>query len=303
MRHLRFYRDRCRLGRLRPGEPAVGIGHYRVLLLEAGGKDSKFLDPRSDGLRQDLRRSRASTGCSTASPRPSLNNRMMYQPRGKVLGGTSSINGMIYMRGNAADYDQWRQRGNARAGTMNPSCRISARPRTTNAGASEFHGAADRCACPTNRMNGRSASSCWRPASRPAFRQIRISTARSRRAAGYYQTTTNDQASLEHRRGLSASGTRPAEPCRSQTRAHATSVLIENGRAVGVEFRTPQGLRNGARQRRGDRLGRRLRFAAAAAAVGRRPGTAPAATWALKWCTICRASGRICTTTSTRICT
>ena len=35
----------------------------------------------------------------------------MYQPRGKVLGGTSSINGMVYMRGNAADYDEWRQRG------------------------------------------------------------------------------------------------------------------------------------------------------------------------------------------------
>jgi choline dehydrogenase len=35
----------------------------------------------------------------------------MYQPRGKVLGGTSSINGMVYMRGNPADYDLWRQRG------------------------------------------------------------------------------------------------------------------------------------------------------------------------------------------------
>ena len=35
----------------------------------------------------------------------------MYQPRGKVLGGTSSINGMVYMRGNPADYDEWRQRG------------------------------------------------------------------------------------------------------------------------------------------------------------------------------------------------
>src|SRR5215475_8869389 len=46
-----------------------------------------------------------------SEPEPELNNRTMYQPRGKVLGGTSSINGMVYMRGNPADYDEWRQRG------------------------------------------------------------------------------------------------------------------------------------------------------------------------------------------------
>ena len=46
-----------------------------------------------------------------SEPEPQLGNRTMYQPRGKVLGGTSSINGMVYMRGNAADYDEWRQRG------------------------------------------------------------------------------------------------------------------------------------------------------------------------------------------------
>src|SRR5207237_1291667 len=46
-----------------------------------------------------------------SEPEPELEGRSMYQPRGKVLGGTSSINGMVYMRGNPADYDLWRQRG------------------------------------------------------------------------------------------------------------------------------------------------------------------------------------------------
>ena len=46
-----------------------------------------------------------------SEPEPELEGRSMYQPRGKVLGGTSSINGMVYMRGNPADYDEWRQRG------------------------------------------------------------------------------------------------------------------------------------------------------------------------------------------------
>ncbi len=46
-----------------------------------------------------------------SEPEPQLHGRALYQPRGKVLGGSSSINAMVYMRGNAADYDEWRQRG------------------------------------------------------------------------------------------------------------------------------------------------------------------------------------------------
>ena len=46
-----------------------------------------------------------------SAPQPQLNNRQIYVPRGKTLGGTSSINGMVYMRGHPRDYDGWRQRG------------------------------------------------------------------------------------------------------------------------------------------------------------------------------------------------
>ena len=51
--------------------------------------------------------------CLKTEPEPGLNGRALNYPRGKVLGGCSAINGMIYMRGQAADYDHWRQLGNA----------------------------------------------------------------------------------------------------------------------------------------------------------------------------------------------
>ena len=83
----------------------------RVLLLEAGGRDSypwihvpvgylyTMGNPRTDWMMR-------------TSEEPGLNGRSLAYPRGKVLGGCTSINGMIYMRGQAADYDHWRQLGN-----------------------------------------------------------------------------------------------------------------------------------------------------------------------------------------------
>src|SRR5215469_4039905 len=82
----------------------------RVLLLEAGGRDDWIWfhvpvgylfaigNPRSDWMFE-------------TEPEPGLNGRSLKYPRGKVIGGSSSINAMIYMRGQAADYDHWRQLG------------------------------------------------------------------------------------------------------------------------------------------------------------------------------------------------
>ena len=56
---------------------------------------------------------RASTGSTNSEPEPELGGRRIIQPRGKVLGGSSSINGLLYIRGQAEDFDHWRQLGNA----------------------------------------------------------------------------------------------------------------------------------------------------------------------------------------------
>ncbi len=83
----------------------------RVLLLEAGGKDDYIWVHIPVGYLYCFGNPRVDWGFETASE-PGLNGRKLQYPRGKVLGGCSAINGMIYMRGQARDYDQWRQLGN-----------------------------------------------------------------------------------------------------------------------------------------------------------------------------------------------
>ncbi len=83
----------------------------RVALLEAGGKDDYFWIHIPVGYLYCMGNPRTDWGFQT-EPDEGLNGRQLNYPRGRVLGGCSSINGMIYMRGQARDYDQWRQLGN-----------------------------------------------------------------------------------------------------------------------------------------------------------------------------------------------
>lgn len=83
----------------------------RVLLLEAGGSDNYHWIHIPVGYLYCMGNPRTDWGYSTVKE-PGLNGRALAYPRGKVLGGCSSINGMIYMRGQAQDYDHWRQLGN-----------------------------------------------------------------------------------------------------------------------------------------------------------------------------------------------
>ena len=82
-----------------------------VLLIEAGGKDRHPL-VRLPMLMGKLMHSGIYNWRYHTEPEPEFDNREVYWPRGKALGGTSTINGMIYVRGNRADYDRWAQMGN-----------------------------------------------------------------------------------------------------------------------------------------------------------------------------------------------
>src|SRR4029077_9552811 len=87
-------------------------GRHRVLLLEAGGHDRNVWINIPLGYGK-LLTNRKVSGLYTSEPEPELNNRRTIQPRGKVLGGSSSINGLLYIRGQPADFDHWRQLGNS----------------------------------------------------------------------------------------------------------------------------------------------------------------------------------------------
>jgi choline dehydrogenase len=86
--------------------------NVRVLLLEAGGKDNNIWIKVPLGLIYLIGNPRTDW-CYQTEPEPTCNGRRIPVPRGRMLGGSSSINGMVYVRGQPRDYDVWRQLGNA----------------------------------------------------------------------------------------------------------------------------------------------------------------------------------------------
>ena len=111
---------------------------HNVLLLEAGGKDGSPLIRAPGGL-LPIMLSGAYQWRYVSAPQRHLDDRVLFLPRGKVLGGGSSINGMVYCRGTASDYDGWAQAGNSgwSYADVLPYFR---RAETYEPGADEWHG-------------------------------------------------------------------------------------------------------------------------------------------------------------------
>jgi choline dehydrogenase len=214
-------------------------GRHRVLLLEAGGRDTNpwihiplgfartFVDPSMNWKFE-------------SAPQPQLNNRQLYLPRGKTLGGTSSINGMVYIRGNHADYDEWRQRG-CTGWDWDSVLPFFRKAQDQQRGASEWHGTGGPLKVSDQPREFELADAVLDACVQAGVPRNPDFNGASQEGCGYYQTTTGNRrrwstakAYLQPARG------RPNLVVR--TGAHATRVLIENGRAVGVEFHTARGL-------------------------------------------------------------
>lgn len=213
-------------------------GHHRVLLLEAGGEDNHFwihvplgyaktfVDPRVNWM-------------FDSEPEPNLNGRIMYQPRGKVLGGTSSINGMIYMRGHHADYDHWRQLG-CEGWNWESVLPYFRKAEDNERGADQFHGSGGPLRVSDQPYEWEIARVLLQACIEAGIKRNPDFNGADQEGCGYYQTTTKDRRRWSTAAAyLRSARKRPNLTIR--TNAHATRVLVANGRATGVEFATGRG--------------------------------------------------------------
>ncbi len=208
-------------------------GRYRVLLLEAGGKDSSPWIRIPMGFSQLYANPRVNW-MYESEPEAQLGGRRLYQPRGKVLGGTSSINGMVYMRGNAADYDEWRQRG-CTGWDWDSVLPYFMKAEHQERGANEFHGVGGPLHVSDQPYRTELADRVVEAAVQAGLPRIADFNNGRQEGAGYFQSTTG-------RRRRWSTATAYLRPARRRANlevrpnAHATRILIDDGRAVGVSY-------------------------------------------------------------------
>ena len=213
-------------------------GRYRVLLLEAGKRDRYPWIHIPIGYHK-LYTHDVYNWKFESEPVEGLNGRTSYQPRGKMLGGTSSLNGMVYMRGTAADYEGWRQRGCE--GWDYASVLPYFRKAEDNArGANEFHGTGGPLRVSDHRFKSDIIDAIMEAAVQAGVPRNADFNGATQEGVGYYQSTTgNGRRWSAAQAYLKPARNRPNLVVRSQS--HATRILIENGRAAGVEFQSPRG--------------------------------------------------------------
>lgn len=212
----------------------TGDGRHSVLVLEQGGSDRSVFIQMPSALAIPMNSPRYDWGYRT-EPEPGLGGRSMHCPRGKVIGGSSSINGMVYVRGNPLDFDGWAE-GGAAGWAYRDVLPYFRRAETRAAGGDGWRGSDG----PLHTSYGRLANPLYR-AFVEAGRQAGY--AESEDLNGFRQEGFGRLDMTVHRgRRWSAANAylRPAlRRPNLQLRAHclATRVVFEGRRAVGVAYR------------------------------------------------------------------
>lgn len=216
--------------------------HVTVCLLEAGGQGDHILIRAPAGVVGMLPgHGKISNWAFQTTPQPGLNGRRGYQPRGKALGGSSAINAMLYVRGHKSDYDDWVAQGCEGWG-WDECLPYFQKSENNENGADDHHGASG----PLQVSNQKSPRPITRAfvdaATECQHREVDDFNTGDNEGVGLYQVTQfHDKARNGERCSAAAAYLHPVQKSRSNltviTGAHATKIVMEGKRAVGVAYR------------------------------------------------------------------
>ncbi|WP_322998294.1 choline dehydrogenase [Castellaniella sp.] len=209
-------------------------GRYSVCLLEAGPPDTNLWIHIPIGYGRTMFNKDVNWGFYT-DPEPNMLGRRIYWPRGKTLGGSSSINGLIYIRGQKQDYDHWVEQGNP--GWSWDECLPYFRKLENNdLGPSPTHGTAGPLYASSIRARHELVEAFIRSAEVNGVPRVQDFNTGMQEGVGYYQLTT-------HGGWRCSSAVAYLKPARRRsnlriiTRAQATRIVFQDRRATAVEYR------------------------------------------------------------------
>jgi choline dehydrogenase len=215
-------------------------GKNSVLLLEAGPKDTNLWIHVPLGYGK-LFKAKAVNWMYQTEPEPGLNGRTVFQPRGKVLGGSSSINGLLYVRGQHEDYDRWRQHGNAGWG-FDDVLPYFRKAEHQARGADDFHGVGGPLPVSDLGYPDPLSAAFIEAAVETGIPRNRDFNGATQEGAGFFQTTTRHG----RRASTAVAYLRPAKGRNNlhvETAALAQRIVFDGHRAVAVEYRKTGSLR------------------------------------------------------------
>ncbi|MCC6469278.1 MAG: choline dehydrogenase [Alphaproteobacteria bacterium] len=218
----------CVLANRLSADPAV-----RVLLLEAGGRDWNPWLHIPVGYFKTMHNPRTDW-CHKTEPGPGLNGRSIAWPRGKVLGGSSAINGLLYVRGQPQDYDHWRQLGNV-GWSWDDVLPYFKRSEDQERGADDFHGTGGPLAVSNMRIRREICDAYIRAAQELGIPARDDFNGAEQEGAGYFQLTARNGL----RCGTASAFLRPARRRQNLTvvtRALAHRVTLRDRCAAGVVY-------------------------------------------------------------------
>lgn len=217
----------------------------RVLLLEAGPPDKSMWIHLPIGYGKTMWDSRVNWRFET-EPDPGMNNRRIYWPRGKTLGGSSSINGLIYIRGQREDYDLWSALGNE-GWSFNEVLPYFRKSEGNQRGESIYHGGDGPLKISDVGKKHELIEAFIAGAEQTGVPRNNDFNGATQEGAGYYQLTTDRGRRCSTARAfLTPAKNRPN--LRVETEAQATGLVYEGRRVVGVNY-MQAGVRRSARCR------------------------------------------------------